>query len=245
MTILDRYILKSFFFNLILWFFCIIGIYVVFDLFTNIDGLIQAGKKQGSVPTVIGSYYLFKAIPIGMMLSSVLGLVSAMITVAMMMRHNELVPIQAAGISTIRIIRPLILAVIFVASSACVLREVVLPHFIDELVKDVSDFSETTDSILNATDDLETGVRIMGDKTFRQESRIVNPNFVKTLKSLHPDLSASDIKYLSYVYINLSTNEISSILNITQESCKKKRTRLRTKLGLPSNVDLYDYLISL
>ncbi len=178
MTILDRYILKSFFFNLILWCLCIIGIYIVFDLFTNLDLLIQAGQKVGSVPEVIFSYYFFKAIPIAMMLSSVLGLVSAMITVAMMIRHNELVPIQAAGISTTRIIRPLIVAVVFVAVGACVLREAVLPHYIDKLVMDVGDFTEDDGSILNATDDRETGVSIMGDKTFRQESRIVHPNFV-------------------------------------------------------------------
>jgi tetratricopeptide (TPR) repeat protein len=73
----------------------------------------------------------------------------------------------------------------------------------------------------------------------------VNPNFVKALKSRHPYLSAGDIKYLSYVYINLSTKEISSILNITQDSCKKKRTRLRTKMGIEPDVDLYDYLATL
>ncbi len=178
MTILDRYILKSFFSNLIAWFLCVIGIYVVFDLFTNLDDLIQAGKKLGSVPAVIFSFYLFKAIPIGMMLSSVLGLISAMITVAMLKRHNELVPIQAAGVATTRIIRPLIIAVVFVAAGACILREAVLPHYIDELVMDIGDFSEVSGNVLNATDDLETGVRIMGDETVRQESKIVRPNFV-------------------------------------------------------------------
>lgn len=73
----------------------------------------------------------------------------------------------------------------------------------------------------------------------------VNPEFVKALKAKHPDLSANDIKYLSYVYINLSTKEIASILNITQESCKKKRTRLRAKMGLDSSLDLYDYLTTI
>ena len=178
MTILDRYILKSFFFNLILWCLCIIGIYVVFDLFTNLDVLIQAGKNAGSVPKVIATYYLFKSIPIAMMLSSVLGLISAMITIAMMMRHNELVPIQAAGISTIRIIRPLIVAVVFVAIGACIFREIVLPHYIDELVMDVSDFTTVKGGILNATIDNETGISILGDETFRKESRISKPNFV-------------------------------------------------------------------
>ena len=178
MTILDRYILKSFFFNLVLWCVCIIGIYIVFDLFTNLDALLKAGKELGSVPKVIATFYLFKSIPIAMMLSSILGLISAMITVAMMMRNNELVPIQAAGISTIRIIRPLFFAVVFVAIGACVLREAVLPHYIDELVMDVGDFSSQQGTMLNATIDNETGISIMGEETFRKEFKISKPNFV-------------------------------------------------------------------
>lgn len=178
MTILDRYILKSFFFNLILWFFCIIGIYIVFDLFTNLESLVDIGKKMGSVPKTIIVYYLFKSIPIGMMLCSLLGLVSAMITIAMMMRHNELIPIQAAGISTIRIITPLIVAVVFVAATATVFREAVLPNYVDELVMEVEDMVEDQGIVANATIDNVTGITLQGERIFKKESRISDPNFV-------------------------------------------------------------------
>lgn len=197
MTILDRYILRSFFFNLILWFFCIIGIYVVFDLFTNLESLIEVGQIVGNIPKVIGMYYFFKAIPIGMMLCSLLGLISAMITVAMMMRHNELIPIQAAGVSTIRIISPLIGAVVFVALGASVLREAVLPNYLDELVMDVGDFVKDEGLVVNATIDNRTGVTIQGERIFRKEQRISDPNFVlhKPLVKQATYLKASDALY--------------------------------------------------
>lgn len=178
MTILDRYILKSFFFNLILWFFCIIGIYIVFDLFTHLETLIEAGKKAGNVPKTIAVYYLFKSVPIGMMLCSLVGLISAMVTIAMMIRHNELIPIQAAGISTVRIIAPLIWAVVFVAVSATVLREAVLPNYVDELVMDVDDIVENSGIVVNATIDNVTKITLHGDRLYKKEGRISEPNFV-------------------------------------------------------------------
>ncbi|MDR2438459.1 MAG: LptF/LptG family permease [Planctomycetaceae bacterium] len=178
MTILDRYLLRSFFFNLFFWFICIIGIFIVFDLFTHLDSLVQKGKDQNNVLRLIGTYYFFKSIPIAMTLSSILGLISAMIAMAMMIRNNELVPIQAAGISTIRVIRPLIGAVILVAAVSTILRETVLPHFLDELVMEAETMTKNREIRLNAIIDNETGISILGDKIYRKELRISNPVFV-------------------------------------------------------------------
>jgi lipopolysaccharide export system permease protein len=199
MTILDRYLLKSFFFNLIFWFICIIGIFIVFDLFTHLDSLVQKGKEQNNVFRLIGTYYLFQSIPIAMTLSSILGLVSAMIAMAMMIRNNELVPIQAAGISTLRIIRPLIIGVIFVAVVSTILRETVLPHFLDELVMEAEDIAKDRGVRLNAMIDNETGISILGDQIFRKELRIGNPVFVipKPIAKQLTRLKAKDAFYHS------------------------------------------------
>lgn len=178
MTLLDRYLLKSFFINLLFWCICIIGIFVVFDLFTNLETLIAEGKKAGNVPKVLAVYYFFKSVPFMMTLSSVLGLGSAMITAAMMMRSNELVPIQAAGISTLRIIRPLIVATIFIAVVSTILREAVLPNCLDKLVMEAGDISKDDGSVFNAVIDNETGISILGEKTYRKELRISKPDFV-------------------------------------------------------------------
>jgi lipopolysaccharide export system permease protein len=150
----------------------------VFDLFTNLDSLLQAGKAAGSIPKVIGMYYFFKSIPIVMMVSSILGLGSAMVTVAVLMRNNELIPIQAAGVPALRIVRPLIIAIIGVAAFFCVLREAVLPHFQTELVMAAKDFAEEKGTLLNVIIDNETNVNILGDKIFRRDQRISKPEFI-------------------------------------------------------------------
>ena len=72
-----------------------------------------------------------------------------------------------------------------------------------------------------------------------------NAQFIETLKARHPDLSPSDIRFLSLLYINLSSKEIALLLNITPEYCKKKRQRMARKLGLTDSRELYKYLTGL
>ena len=178
MSILDRYILRSFLFNFVGWNFCFVGIFVVFDLFTNFDSLMQAGKAAGSVPKVIFLYYFFKSIPIVMLLGSVLSLVAAMVTVAMLMRNNEFVPMQAAGISTQRVVQPLIIAVFCTTALFCVMREGLLPNIQDRVVMEAADFAENRGMPLNVARDKETDITIHGDRVFWSEKRISEPEFV-------------------------------------------------------------------
>ena len=178
MNILDRYILRSFLFNFVGWNLCFVGIFVIFDFFTNFDSLLQAGKAAGSVPKVIFLYYFFKSIPIVLLLSSVLSLIAAMVTVAMLMRNNEFVPIQAAGISTLRIIRPLIIAVVFLTALFCVMRECLLPSIQDRILMEASDYAANKGTLLNAAIDSETSISIQGDRFFRSGRRIHKPEFV-------------------------------------------------------------------
>ena len=178
MTVLDRYFLRSFFFNLILWLFCVVGVFIVFDLVSNFDGLLKVGKETGSLTKLLLTYYTFRSIPIVMMLGSLLGLVSAMVTMAMVMRLNELIPIQAAGVSTLRIVLPLLIAFFLVVGVLGVVRELVLPRFIDEITTDFIGISRKEGRIVNATIDHETGIVFQGDRLFQEEKRISNPNFV-------------------------------------------------------------------
>lgn len=73
----------------------------------------------------------------------------------------------------------------------------------------------------------------------------VNQGFLNSLKAKHPTLTINDIRYISYIYMNLSTKEIASMLNITQESCRKRKERVLSKMELSKEVNLYDYLTSL
>jgi len=73
----------------------------------------------------------------------------------------------------------------------------------------------------------------------------VNQGFLDALKSKHPALTINDIRYISYIYMGLSTKEIASMLSISQDSCRKRKERVLAKMNLPKETNLYDYLTSL
>lgn len=70
----------------------------------------------------------------------------------------------------------------------------------------------------------------------------INQGYIDRLKSKHPDLIASEVRFIIYVYMNLSNKEISSLLNITPQSCRKRKERISKKLHVPEGLTLYSYL---
>ena len=70
----------------------------------------------------------------------------------------------------------------------------------------------------------------------------VNNNFLNRLKEKHANLTANDMRFIAYIYMNLSTKEIASMLNITAEACRKRKELIASKMQLPPNTTLYDYL---
>ncbi len=69
----------------------------------------------------------------------------------------------------------------------------------------------------------------------------INSTFIKALKEKHPHLNANDIRFISYIYLNLNNKEIASVLNITSEACRKRKERLKKKLSLSSEISLYQH----
>src|SRR5690554_4368830 len=72
----------------------------------------------------------------------------------------------------------------------------------------------------------------------------VNQGFIENLKEKHPNLTAKDIRFLSYLYMNLSTKEIASLFNITVEACRKRKERIIKKMNIDETTSLFNYLSS-
>lgn len=118
-------------------------------------------------------------------------------------------------------------------------------ELIDDLIKTLS---RESDDLKNV--DLSNIIqqfKILQKQTHEEESFLVhfeevNQGFINKLKQLHPDLNSNDIRFLSYVYMNLSMKEISIIFNITPEACRKRKKQIVKKMGLDENIDLYHYI---
>ncbi|WP_284652457.1 hypothetical protein [Flavobacterium terrisoli] len=72
----------------------------------------------------------------------------------------------------------------------------------------------------------------------------VNKNFYTRLKQKYPDISANDLKICALIKLNLSIKEMASILNISPDSVKTARHRLRKKLLLNTEENLTDFILS-
>jgi len=70
----------------------------------------------------------------------------------------------------------------------------------------------------------------------------VNQGLLSTLKERHPNLSSNDIRFICYVYMNLSLKEIGTIFNITQEACRKRKERIFRKMQIDKDISFYEYL---
>lgn len=79
-------------------------------------------------------------------------------------------------------------------------------------------------------------------ESFFKHFEEINQGYIDRLKSKHPDLIASEVRFIIYVYMNLSNKEISSLLNITPQSCRKRKERISKKLQIPEGTTLYSYL---
>jgi len=73
----------------------------------------------------------------------------------------------------------------------------------------------------------------------------INKNFYTRLKQAHPEISGNDLKICALIKLNLSIKEMSSILNISPDSVKTSRYRLRKKLRLAADDNLTTFILSI
>ncbi len=71
----------------------------------------------------------------------------------------------------------------------------------------------------------------------------VHNNFLSTMKAKFPCLSPTDLKLCAYLRLNLTSKEIAQLLNISLKGVEISRYRVRKKLQLSTDINLYDFLI--
>ncbi|MFP4047328.1 MAG: tetratricopeptide repeat protein [Bacteroidales bacterium] len=79
-------------------------------------------------------------------------------------------------------------------------------------------------------------------ENFSMHFEKVHPRFFEKLQKDFPVLTKKELKQCAYVRLNLSTKEIATLLNITVRGVEKARSRIRVKMNLDTNTDLYSFL---
>lgn len=80
---------------------------------------------------------------------------------------------------------------------------------------------------------------------FKLQFEKIRPRFFEELKSRFPELSVNDLKHCSYVVSRLRTKDVANLLGISPRSVETVRYRLRKKMDVEKDTQLYDFLQSI
>ncbi|NOS93491.1 MAG: hypothetical protein HOP30_16345 [Cyclobacteriaceae bacterium] len=77
---------------------------------------------------------------------------------------------------------------------------------------------------------------------FRIQFEEVDPGFFTALRTKFPELSETDLRFCALFKLNLNSSQVAGLLNITAESVKAARHRLRKKMKLKPNHNIHQFL---
>jgi lipopolysaccharide export system permease protein len=137
MKILDRYIAKNFLIGYAIAFSVLIGLWVIIDLFVNLDEFAEH-RNLGvwAVMKNVATYYALNMTVYFRDISGVITVVAAAFSLGRMVRNNELVAMIASGVSAKRIVGPILVLAIFFTALAVADQELLIPAISDHLVRD-------------------------------------------------------------------------------------------------------------
>lgn len=77
---------------------------------------------------------------------------------------------------------------------------------------------------------------------FATHFNILNPNLLRSIKKSYPNLTPNELKLCAYLHLNLCSKEIAQHMKISLRSVEISRYRLRKKLGISTETNLFDFL---
>jgi len=178
MKIIDRYLLRQFLHVFVICFISLTGLYVVLDAFSHLDDFLRYSENQGNLLVVLGEYYFYKSIGFFERLSGVISLIAAMFAVTWIQRHNELTALMAAGISRVRVVKPVIGACVALAVLTALGRELVIPRFRQQMSRDARDLMGDQAQQFRPLRDNQSNILLRGNQIFSNEKRIETASFL-------------------------------------------------------------------
>lgn len=79
------------------------------------------------------------------------------------------------------------------------------------------------------------------DSVFLMKFQEVYPDFIMKLQEINPDLETSELTFAALIKLNFSSKEIATYTFIQHTSVQQRKRRLRKRLNIPSDIDLYQF----
>jgi lipopolysaccharide export system permease protein len=190
MNILDRMLFISFVRAYMICLTSTLSLYIIVDMFTNLDDF--GSKADGFIDILwnIWSYYSYRVLQYYDRLCEAIALLAAMFTIAWMQRSNELLPMLSAGVSTHRVIRPILLGAVSALTLGVLNQELVIPKIAHILLQERDDPHNEKEKVIQGCYD-PNGVHVEGVVGYPKDMS------VKWLHVTLPESDASAMAHLS------------------------------------------------
>jgi lipopolysaccharide export system permease protein len=235
MTLIDRQLVLSFLKAFVVCLTSLLALFIVVDLFTNLDDF--QGKNLLETLRRIGAYYAYRIPQIFDRLAEAIILLAAMFTVSWMQRNNEQLALLSAGVSTRRIVLPVMLAACAMLSLATLNQELLLPRVASKLNNAKDDPEGLRDTLAQSAFD-PNGVHLTGTlassykKTVYKLCATIPENVAGNLVHLY----AEEARYTqtgprqgTWELTNTRPAEVEMIDNSVVEVVDKGRFRIKVR----------------
>ncbi|MCY2939765.1 MAG: LptF/LptG family permease [Planctomycetota bacterium] len=173
LTLIDRQMLWGFIKSYLVVLTSLLTLYIIVDLFTNLDDFAGKNKPLSEVATDIGTFYGYQLTQIFDRLCEAIALLASMFAIAMMQRSNEQVPLLSAGISTWRIVTPVLLGAFVTLTLTVLNTELIIPNIADKLMSNKEDPHAKKEVPIRGSYE-PNGIHIEGDKADRLTGLVYN-----------------------------------------------------------------------
>lgn len=170
MATLDRVLFYSFLRSYLIVLSSLLSLYVIIDLFTHLDDFASRGNLLAVLEHIV-KYYSVRIAQIFDRLSEAIALIAAIFTVSWMQRNNELLPQLSAGISTQRVLRPVVFGAGLMLAIGPINQELVIPQVADELQVPRDDPQQQRPIDMRGAYD-PSGVHVEGFNGYRRDLRV-------------------------------------------------------------------------
>ena len=175
MKLLDRYILGKFLRIFFLCYVSLVGIFVVFDLTSNMNNFL-ATNTPSQLVVQIAAYYFMHSFQFVDLIFPLLLALAALTVLSLFIRYNETIAMLAIGISPARMVAPIIFGALGLSILFALVREEYLPNRLFELAKEPKEYVQRSDvAAVCRTFDNKTQISIYGDELIVSQGTLTRP----------------------------------------------------------------------
>lgn len=187
MTTFDRHLLVRYLHAFVVFYVAALGLYVVVDGFTNLDGFQSAvdaearrpggsdGGKSLALLAHMAKHYLYQSSLLLELVGPTVGTISAVAVFALLCKFGELHPLLAAGVPTYRLVLPLLVGIVLVNVALIANQELILPRISSHLQ---GSHGATTDDARPVEPCLSAkGIFVSGTELYLSDHRLRHAEF--------------------------------------------------------------------